>query len=578
MSEQAPQRRLAAILAADVVGYSRMMQADEAGTLGALKSRRTEILQPLVSKHHGRIVKVMGDGVLVEFASAVEAVSCAAALQAAMKVANADLREDRRIALRIGINLGDVMVEGGDLYGDGINVAARLEAIAEPGAVVVSRTVFDHVRGKVQFGFDDLGEQQLKNIAEPVRTYQLRPDGEAFAAPSAQALVEKPSIAVLPFTNMSGDPEQEYFSDGITEDIITELSRFRSLFVIARHSSFQFRGKAIDVKRMGRELGVQYVVEGSIRRAGDRVRVTAQLIDATTGNHVWADRYDRELKEIFAVQEEVTRTIAATAAGRVESAGIKLAERKSTNDLAAYDLVLRAHATLDRAIADSDLFTKGTLSSGRRLLEKAIQIDPNYARIYVELARSHMYEWFDSGHPKSLGKFLTSAQMAARLDPDDSSSLRLLGMANMFHRRYEDARFHFERALSINPNDRMAVINWAVYLDFIGEPSESLAWSKKAALLDRHYLYGEVLGRALYALERYEEALIEFRSLEEHYFGRQVCLAATYARLNRLDEARVEAAACSGRVRAIRAEWETYKHQVDRDRWFDAMRKAGIPV
>jgi adenylate cyclase len=520
----------------------------------------------------------MGDGVLVEFASAVEAVSCAAALQAAMKVANADLREDRRIALRIGINLGDVMVEGGDLYGDGINVAARLEAIAEPGAVVVSRTVFDHVRGKVQFGFDDLGEQQLKNIAEPLKTYQLRPDGETFAAPSVQAQLEKPSIAVLPFTNMSDDPEQEYFSDGITEDIITELSRFRSLFVIARHSSFQFRGKAIDVKRMGRELGVQYVVEGSVRRAGDRVRVTAQLIDATTGNHVWAERYDRELKEIFAVQEEVTRTIAATAAGRVESAGIKLAERKSTSDLAAYDLVLRAHETLQRAITDSDLFKKGTLSSGRRLLEKALQIDPNYARVYVELARSHMYEWLHSGHPKWLEKFLTSAQMAARLDPDDSSSLRLLGMAHMFHRRYEDARFHFERALSINPNDRMAVINWAVYLDFIGEPSESLAWSRKAVLLDKHYLYSETLGIALYSLERYEEALIEFRSLDEHYLGRHEFLAATYARLDRLNEARVEAAACSSRVRAIRAIWETYKHQVDRDRWLDAMRKAGIPV
>jgi TolB-like protein len=578
MAQQNVQRRLAAILAADVVGYSRLMQEDEAGTLAALKARRADVLQPLVTKHHGRIVKVMGDGALIEFASAVNAVSCAVALQSAMAEANANLPESKHIVLRIGINLGDVIVEGSDLYGDGVNVAARLEAIAEPGIVVVSRTVFDHVHGKVRFAFDDLGEQQLKNIAEPVRTYRLRPDRETIAAPSARALPDQPSIAVLPFTNMSGDPEQEYFSDGITEDIITELSRFRSLFVIARHSSFQFRGKAIDVKRTGRELGVQYIVEGSVRRAGDRVRVTAQLIDATTGNHVWAERYDRELKEIFAVQEEVTRTIAATAAGRVESAGIKLAERKSTTHLAAYDLVLRAHETLGRAINDSDLLKKGALSSGRGLLEKALQIDPNYARIYVELARSHMYEWLHSGHPKWLRKFLTSAQMAARLDPDDSSSLRLLGMAHMFHRRYEDARFHFERALSINPNDRMAVINWAVYLDFIGEPSESLAWSRKAAQLDKHYLYSETLGIALYSLERYEEALIEFRGLDEHYLGRHEFLAATYAQLDRLDEARVEAAACSSRVRAIRATWETYKHQVDRDRWLDAMRKAGIPV
>jgi adenylate cyclase len=274
----------------------------------------------------------------------------------------------------------------------------------------------------------------------------------------------------------------------------------------------------------------------------------------------------------------VTRTIAATAAGRVESAGIKLAERKSTAHLATYDLVLRAHETLDRAVADTDLLKKGAFSSGRKLLEKALKIDPDYARVYVELARSHMYEWLHSGHPKCLGKFLTNAQMAARLGPDDSSSLRLLGMANMFHRRYEDARFHFERALSINPNDRMAIINWAVYLDFIGEPSESLSLSRKATLLDRHYLYRETLGIALYSLERYEEALIEFRGLDEHYLSRHEFLAATYAQLGRLDEAHVEAAACSTRLRAIRATWETYKHQVDRDRWFDAMRKAGIPV
>jgi len=329
---------------------------------------------------------------------------------------------------------------------------------------------------------------------------------------------------------------------------------------------------------MGRELGVQYIVEGSVRRAGDRVRVTAQLIDATTGNHLWAERYDRELQEIFAVQEEVTRTIAATAVGRVERAGIKLAERKSTSHLAAYDLVLRAQETLDRAFDDTGLLKKGALSSARKLLESAIQIDPDYARVYVELARSYMFEWLYLGHTKDLRKFLSNAQMAARLDPDDSSSHRLLGMAHMFHRRYEDARFHFERALSINPNDRMAVVNWAIYLDFVGKPSESLAWARKAILLDTHYPYRETLGVALYSLGRYEEALVEFRGLDEHYFARHEFLAATYAQLDRLDEARIEAAACSSRVRAIRATWATYKHQVDRDRWLEAMRKAGIPV
>jgi adenylate cyclase len=326
MTEERAQRRLAAILAADVVGYSRMMQADEAGTLAVLKSRRTEILQPLVSKHYGRIIKVMGDGVLVEFASAVEAVSCAVALQEAMAVANEDAEESRRIVLRIGVNLGDVIVEGSDLYGDGVNIAARLEASAGPGDVCVSQTVFDHVRGKVRLAFDDLGERHLKNIPEPVRLYKI---SQRTLSPDAMRGDRKesatPAIAVLPFTNMSGDQDQDYFSDGITEDIITELSRFRNLAVIARNSSFAYKGRAVNLSTIARELRVDYVLEGSVRRVGQHVRVTVQLIQASSGSHVWAQRYDRELTDIFAVQDEISQSIVGTMAVELDEQSLKQA-------------------------------------------------------------------------------------------------------------------------------------------------------------------------------------------------------------------------------------------------------------
>ena len=347
MAEERVQRRLAAVLAADVVGYSRMMQVDEAGTLAALKSRRTEILQPLVSKHHGRIIKVMGDGVLVEFASAVEAVNCAVALQEGMAVANEAAEERRRVVLRIGINLGDVMVEGGDLYGDGVNIAARLEALADPGSVVVSEKVHQETVGKLECGFEHLGDQKLKNMPEPVRVYRV----SAVPAPSRLVMptkepASKPSIAVLPFTNMSGDREQEYFSDGITEDIITELSRFRNLVVIARNSSFSYKGKPTKTETIARELGVQYVLEGSVRRAGQRIRVTAQVISAANDKHVWAERYDRELSDIFTVQDEIAHNIVGTMAVELEAESLEQARRKSPADVQAYEHWLRGMRAL----------------------------------------------------------------------------------------------------------------------------------------------------------------------------------------------------------------------------------------
>ena len=335
-------RRLAAILAADVAGYSRLMGADEEGTHERLKALRRELLDPKIAEHHGRIVKTTGDGMLVEFASVVDAVRCAVALQRAMPERNAGIAADSRIELRIGINLGDVIVEPDDIYGDGVNIAARVEALADAGGVFVSNTVYDQVRDRLPFVFEDLGEQQVKNIARPVRVYRIRDIAAAkTAAQPVLPLPDKPSIAVLPFANMSGDPEQEYFVDGMVEEIITALSRIRWLFVIARNSSFTYKRQAVDVKQVGRELGVRYVLEGSVRKAGGRMRITAQLIEAITGTHLWADRFDGSLDDVFELQDKVAVSVAGVIEPELQTAEVRRSAERPTNDLTAYDLFLR---------------------------------------------------------------------------------------------------------------------------------------------------------------------------------------------------------------------------------------------
>jgi adenylate cyclase len=397
MAEERVQRRLAAIFAADVVGYSRLMERDEAGTLVALKSRRKDVLQPLLAKHCGRIVKLMGDGVLVEFASAVNAVQCAVELQNAMAAANDDVPQDSWILLRVGINLGDVMVEGSDLYGEGVNISARLEALADPGSIVVSRTVFNHVRGKVKVGFDDLGEQQLKNIADPVRIYRLRPGGAAAIARPALALPEKPSIAVLPFENMSGDPDQEYFADGLTENIITGLSRFRDLFVMARHSSFAYKGKAAKIPDVCRELGVRYVLEGSVQMSSGRVRIAAQFIDGVTDHHLWAERYDRKVEDIFAVQDEVTEMIVGTLAtsygGRLRKAWSARSEGSGLRNFRAIDYFQLGQEFLGH-------FTREDNVRACEYFRKAADLDPGYAKPCAKIAWSNivdvMFGWSEN--------------------------------------------------------------------------------------------------------------------------------------------------------------------------------------
>ena len=385
-------RRLAAILAADVAGYSRLMGADEEGTLERLKALRRELLDPKIAEHKGRIVKTTGDGLLVEFASVVDAVRCAVEVQQAMPERDTGARAESRIELRIGINLGDVIVEGDDLYGDGVNIAARIEALADAGGVLVSNTVHDHVRDRLPFLFEDLGEQQVKNITRPVRVYRVRPEGPhpspplpgldpgitgegsaraGAAEPQALALPDKPSIAVLPFANMSGDPEQEYFADGMVEEIITALSRIRWLFVIARNSSFTYKGQSVDVKQVGRDLGVRYVLEGSVRKAGARVRITAQLIEASTGTHLWADRFDGSHQDVFELQDKVASSVAGVIEPALLAAEMRRSAARPTTDLSAYDLYLRALATIWP-------ITKERIVEALGLLEQAITIDPHY--------------------------------------------------------------------------------------------------------------------------------------------------------------------------------------------------------
>ena len=387
MSGERVERRLAAILAADVAGYSRLMGLDEAGTLSRLRTRRRELIDPQVAEHKGRIVKTTGDGILIEFPSVVEAVACALAVQQGMAERNAATPEHQRIVFRVGINLGDVIVEDSDVHGDGVNVAARLEGIAEPGEICISGTVRDHIGGRLDLALDDLGDRSLKNIARAIRVYRVRasnaPNRTPMPTNPALALPDKPSIAVLPFQNMSGDPEQEYFADGMVEEIITALSRIRWLFVIARNSSFTYKGQPIDVKRVGHELGVRYVLEGSVRKGGGRVRITAQLIEAETGTHLWADRFDGSLEDVFDLQDQVATAVAGVIEPTLQAAEARRATTRPTADLTAYDLYLRGAACLYA-------FTRNSIREAVDLLEQAIARDPQYGPALAFAAICHM--------------------------------------------------------------------------------------------------------------------------------------------------------------------------------------------
>jgi adenylate cyclase len=452
MAEKRTQRRLAAILAADVVGYSRMMEQDEAGTLAALKSRLTDVIQPLVAEHQGSVFKSTGDGLLIEFGSAVNAVECAVELQRKMASANQGFTGESAIVMRIGVNLGDVMVDGSDLFGDGINIAARLEGLAEPGGILVSGTAYDHVRNKVKVGFEDLGAQAVKNIAEPVRTYRVQLGAVTARIHPTLALPDKPSIAVLPFQNMSGDPEQEYFADGIVEEITAALSRVRSLFVIARNSTSVYKSRSATVQQIGRELGVHYLIEGSVRMAADRVRIVAQLIEAGTGNQLWASRYEGARSDIFDLQDRITESVVGAIQPSILTTEIERSRRKRPQSLVAYDYVLRAFPLVWS-------FNKAKNEAARAMLDRAISIDPTYPLALSLSAWCHaqcaVYNWTDAP-ALARDEALRLAQQAATISCDDPMVLAILGAAHTIASDFDIAAAHLERAVALDPNSAWA--------------------------------------------------------------------------------------------------------------------------
>jgi adenylate cyclase len=529
------ERKLAAILAADVVGYSRLMEQDESETLSTLKAWRMEILEPLVAQHRGRIFKLTGDGVLIEFGSAVNAVQCAIDLQHGMAAANANLPEARRMVLRIGVNLGDVMVEGSDLYGDGVNIAARLEGIADPGGIAISGTAFDHVRNKIKAGIDELGNQTLKNIAEPVRVYRII-DTPRVAIPASKGAPDKPSIAVLPFTNMSGDPDQEYFSDGITEDIITELSRFHEFTVIARNSSFRYKGLSAKIEDVGRDLGVKYVVEGSVRKIGNRVRVTVQLIDSTSAAHIWAERYDRGLDDIFAIQDEVTEAVVARIAEGVKGARALHARSRPSHSATAYDLALQARPY-------RTAYTAGASEIAAWLLRQATELDPNFALAHASLAfvRAGQFEEGWSGDPKAaLAEALTAAKRAVALEDSDGYAHASLAYVMLNFGEFDQAEHEIGVALSLNPN-HVNIIMTSGWVSIVNcDPERAIEMIKRARRLNPFMGGWDLwtLGQAYLDAKRYQDALDSFAKVVDPGTGMFLERAICHAYLGQEDDAR----------------------------------------
>lgn len=535
------QRRLAAILVADVVGYSGLVEADEGKTLSTLMNLQTSVFRPLIEKHSGRLVKLMGDGLIAEFTSVVEAVSCAIAMQTALSSERNSPDVVSGIVLRMGINLGDVVVEGDDLLGDGVNVAARLEQLCPPGDVLISGSAHEQLAGKIDARFEYAGEQNLKNIARPIRAYHLPLTGSSFVATKVPKLAG-PAIAILPFENMSADPEQSYFSDGITEDIITELARFSELMVIARTSSFALRGRMLDSRDIGRILNAGYVVEGSVRRAGNRVRISVQLIETTGGTHLWADRYDRSLEDIFSTQEEIAQNIVAMIAQRVIDNNELTSRRRRPEDVRAYDLFLQGNRL-------SDDFGVGAQERAEALFEQAAKTDPTFARAHTGLAYIHLNRASDGGigiprqQDENRIKALRSAERAFALDPSDPRVQCTLGYICMTWRDFKRAEHHLGLAKSMNPNDATILILWAWMQGALGRPEQGLAGAEVAYRLNPLHpaWYNYYKSRLLFQAGRYGEAaiLLEQRTFDtpEREPRDMAWRAAAYAHLGRIDEA-----------------------------------------
>jgi TolB-like protein/Tfp pilus assembly protein PilF len=541
LSSERMERRLAAILAADVAGYSRLMGADEEGTLAQFKDHRRELIDPTIHEYGGRIVKTTGDGMLLEFASVVDAMRCAIEVQRGMAERNALVPEGKRIEFRIGIHQGDIISDAGDTFGDAVNVAARLEALSIPGGICVSSRAQEDGLGKLDVVFDDMGEQQLKNIAKAVRAYRIRLSGvSAQSERQALALPDKPSIAVLPFANMSGDPEQEYFADGVSEDIITAISKLHWFFVIARNSSFVYKGKAVDVKQIGSQLGVRYVLEGSVRKSGQRVRITAQLIDASNGNHIWADRYDGDLNDVFALQDRITNSVvAAIEPHLLEAEGLRSQNRTPT-DVGAWDMLMQA----------SFLFWRLNKTDG----EAAISILRRATELYSDYAPAHSMLAFAILLLRYLGyievdakEAATLAARAAELDRNDPWAYVALGFAAFTERHTDESTAHFQRALNLNPNFAAAhgYLGWA--LSFDGQSDKAIVHAQTALRMSPHdpqqVIFHGGLAAAHYLACRYDEAVdsalraLRFRPT---FNGARRLLVAALAQAGRLDEARKE--------------------------------------
>jgi adenylate cyclase len=516
MTEHRTTRRLAAILAADVVGYSRLMEADEAGTLAALKRHRENVFDPAVAKHNGRIVKLIGDGALTEFGSVIDALNCAVEVQSSVPGEQDEKTSSFPIVLRIGINLGDVIIDGEDIYGDGVNVAARLEGLAAPGGVCVSSVVHESIGTRVDIRFQDGGSINVKNIDRPVRVWRWHPGNKAAEiyrpiSSGAKPAVQKSSIAVLPFTNMSGDPDQEYFSDGISEDIITDLSKIAGLMVIARNSSFTYKGRSVDIRAVGRDLGVRSVLEGSVRRAGNRVRITAQLIDATTGGHLWAERFDRDLSDLFAVQDDVTSRIVQALKVTLSPAEKARLANAGTSNIDAHDSFLRA-----RTLFMATLNSPTTFEKAINLLMKAIELDPNYSQAYAGLGFAYMYDYQNHWSPNSeraLNLAKENVDRAIEKDPDEPLARVIASFTATFEKDFVRAEVEANRALTLNPNSAEAYGCLGNIYVFSGQPLEAIQMFELAMRLDPAYTqqYLHLLGIANLLAGRYETAVAVLR-------------------------------------------------------------------
>jgi adenylate cyclase len=587
MPNERVDRRLAAIVSADVAGYTRLMGTDETGTLDALRAHRAALIDPAIAEHGGRIVKTMGDGLLVEFPSVVEAVQCAIEVQLGMVARNRDEPEDRRIAFRVGVNIGDIIIDGEDILGDGVNLAARLQELSEPGGVCISSRVYDDIRDRLETSFEDGGPRQVKNVARPVHVWRWQPTaGVARAAtPSGRrppSVPDKPSIAVLPFQNMSGDPAQEIFADGLVEDIITTLSKISDLFVIARNSSFAYKGTSPDIRQVARDLGVRNVLEGSVRAAGTRMRITAQLIDAVTGSHLWAERYDRELTDIFELQDEITNEVVTTLHVRLAEGEQVRVRRRQTQDVAAWECYVRGQTHMRR-------FNRLDNDQARELFQRALDLDPRFGTAWCHLGwvlyNDARFGWCESPS-ETMEQAATTVEHGLSLDGDQPDAYPTLGMIRLLQRRYDDAEAACARALELGHNSGDCCGLVAMILNYLGDPAKASSLIERAMRLSpffpdwylgiaavSHRLLGDVDEAVRLDLERLK------RNPDNNFSDFR--LAAIYQEMGRHEEAKARMRAALRKnpewsERQIRIS-EPYRDEAELERYVGLLRAAGLP-